>query len=1412
MKRRLAFLVAAIALPLLLLSLFPLLPAAARPRLAPPLQKVDAELRAAMAEADEPLSYLVHLEATADLRPASLPAPEEDRPAAVVQRLRQSADAAQAGLLQQLATLRQEGAVVAYESLWIVNAVAVTGSSQAVETIAARPDVARVTLDRRQRYVDEPELTGRAADDAAVTWGLERIRAPHVWHGLGVDGAGTAVAIMDTGVDWNHPALRPSYRGLGPGGSVEHQDNWYDAVESANTEPFDPNGHGTHVAGTVAGQDGIGVAPGARWLAVRAFDADGFATSSMLHLAFQWLLAPGGDPALAPDIVNGSWGGPSQNPEFLEDIAALHAAGITTVFAAGNLGPEAGTVTAPASYTDTVAVAAADRLDEVAWFSSHGPSPLTGRVKPTLAAPGTETLSTLPGGLFAYLHGTSMATPHVAGTLALLHAAAPNLGRVAAARTLTETAVTVGGSRPNNAAGWGRLDAYAALSTVVGGGWLQGVVHSDGQPVAGAALTITTPGGARLPFHTNAQGEYRARLQPGAYDLAAAAFGYLSTTVLDVNVTAGSTTTRDLNLPRLPHGTVSGRVLEAGSGRPLTATVAALQTPVTATTAADGSYTLSLPAGSYNLRASHTGHRLGEAAVTVNQGADAQRTFALAPTLRLLLVDSGDWHFNSRAGYFGDALTGLDYAHDAWTIHDPFADIPSAGQLEAYDAVIWSDPTYSPGYLGADGALSAYLKDGGNLLISGQNLGEIDGVGLGRRYWWDVQLDATYLANATAPFTVTGLAGSGYDGVSFTLNGGTSAANQTSPDQAAPAENGLTQSLLQYAGGEPASLQAGWCEDFHIVYHGFGLEGVSTSAARLDLVQRAIDYFNEPPVSAGVSLRPDGIYDYIRPGRTLTYTLRVRNLSETTTDTISIDLSGSHWPASVVTPLLTVGPCEEATTRVTVTAPPDLPPDTPHQLQVTARSGIQSDLRQTITIRHKTPGHTLLVQDERWYSQAAAYQTALDDAGLTYDVWNTTQRGSPPADLLPAYDFIFWYTGYDWFRPVTDQEVASLTRYLREGGRLFLSSQDYLYYHRHDFLTSRYLGVLDYQESVTPTVAFGGDNALLGDPAGPFPLAYPFRNWSDGVVPAPGSDIHLWHNQGMPAGIATAGGPWRTIFWSVPLETMAPADRASAITRVAGWLGDLGDSTFSVDARISSATTRTYTLTLRNLPAAAHDVAVTNTLPPSLTLLSASLSGGASYDPAARQVTWQGALPAGGQHQIVYRAAIPGDARPGARIDNTVTISYPSHRLRWQQTASTWFDAPDLSPSTLRVSPIVVMPGRIVTYSAVIRNGSLEPAAAVSATLRLPKPLTPLTPTLHSTSGSAAAITGGVRWQGDVGPGEPVTLTVAVSTTDELRSRWVPAAVVLDDGVTTSLVRDALLHILPRQIHAPIIARRGWRR
>src|SRR5690606_24415810 len=128
-----------------------------------------------------------------------------------------------------------------------------------------------------------------------VEWNVERVGAPAVWN-MGIDGTGTVVASIDTGVDWDHPGLKEKYRGYDSAtDEVDHTYSWFDAT-AGQTEPYDDQGHGTHVTGTMVGSepDGsnqVGVAPGAKYIAVKAFTAAG-GTDADLLAAAQWILAP----------------------------------------------------------------------------------------------------------------------------------------------------------------------------------------------------------------------------------------------------------------------------------------------------------------------------------------------------------------------------------------------------------------------------------------------------------------------------------------------------------------------------------------------------------------------------------------------------------------------------------------------------------------------------------------------------------------------------------------------------------------------------------------------------------------------------------------------------------------------------------------------------------------------------------------------------------------------------------------------------------------------------------------------------------------------------------------------------------------------------------------------------------------
>ena len=304
--RRALLLGALLILPLLLLGL--LLPALGAQAAAP--EKQDAALRAAIAaQPDAFQRVLVFLDRQAPLPETDPRQPRSARAAAVVAGLQEFAAATQPPLLRALDAEAQRGAVRAVEPLWIVNAVVVEATPAALERLTGRSDVARLQLDVAWPLPAVP-LTATAGVPLSTTWGVAASGAAAAQAGLGVSGQGVTIAIMDSGVDWTHPDLRPGYRGLQPDNSVIHAGNWFDAAHPTNLVPFDDVGHGTHVAGTAVGRGGTGVAPGASWIAVKISNDAGSLTISAIHAAYQWLLAPDGNPALAPDIVSGSWGNP----------------------------------------------------------------------------------------------------------------------------------------------------------------------------------------------------------------------------------------------------------------------------------------------------------------------------------------------------------------------------------------------------------------------------------------------------------------------------------------------------------------------------------------------------------------------------------------------------------------------------------------------------------------------------------------------------------------------------------------------------------------------------------------------------------------------------------------------------------------------------------------------------------------------------------------------------------------------------------------------------------------------------------------------------------------------------------------------------------------------------------------------
>jgi len=319
-----------------------------------------------------------------------------------------------------------------------------------------------------------------------VPWGVSYVKAPSVWDtattgAVDVNGDGSRdveVAVIDTGVDPSHPDLKDNIA-------------WCVSVigGTVSSDCYDGNGHGTHVAGTIAallnGYGLVGVAPGVEIYAIKALDDDGSGTFSDVIVAIDMAIRGpdgvvdrdgdglvAGDPDDdAPEVISMSLGGSYAPAELQEIIQQAYSYGIVIVAAAGNEGAD--TPSYPAAYPEVIAVGAIDSSEQVPSWSNRNPE---------VAAPGVDINSTWPGGGYNVISGTSMATPHVSAVVALMQAARmakglpilppgsfDDTGNDTVRGILHNTAKDLGVAGYDSLYGYGAVQADAAVAAALGG-------------------------------------------------------------------------------------------------------------------------------------------------------------------------------------------------------------------------------------------------------------------------------------------------------------------------------------------------------------------------------------------------------------------------------------------------------------------------------------------------------------------------------------------------------------------------------------------------------------------------------------------------------------------------------------------------------------------------------------------------------------------------------------------------------------------------------------------------------------------------------------------------------------------------------------------------------------------------------
>ncbi len=576
----------------------------------------------------------------------------------VISALQEVATLTQPRILAILDDYKAKGQVQNVKPFWLANLIALEATESAINALANLDDIGKITIDYPIELIEPIENIKPARPDnliAGVEQGLVAIHAPEAW-ALGYTGAGRVVSNLDTGVDGTHPALAARFRG-DVDGDGDNDESWYDPYTTPPwTFPRDSGTHGTHTMGTICGRtpdgDTIGVAIDAQWIASACIDRsnDLYRTIADALAAFQWIADPDGDPLTQdnPDACGNSWGIPDGyladcDETFWVAIDNVEAAGTVVIFSAGNEGSSG--LRSPADRASTYyncfsvgAINGNDPAYPIAYFSALGPSECAAgdlAIKPEVVAPGVNVRSSVPGGGYALYNGTSMASPHVTGCVAVIRQANPNLDANTIKEILMATAEDLPEASPNgedNTFGHGLINLYQAVLFAQGYGNVDGYITdaSTSAPIPGKVNVM----GLQVETHANPAGYYILGLPADTtFNLKASYFGYLPQQQ-SVYVIEDETTNLNFSLTQAPSAMLQGTVKSVTDDNIANAEVSILDTPIPPeTTNASGFYQFAtVPSGSmYRVQVKALGYSQGLDSILVQNGITNILDFSLWP-------------------------------------------------------------------------------------------------------------------------------------------------------------------------------------------------------------------------------------------------------------------------------------------------------------------------------------------------------------------------------------------------------------------------------------------------------------------------------------------------------------------------------------------------------------------------------------------------------------------------------------------------------------------------------------------------------------------------------------------------------------------------------------------------------------
>ena len=439
--------------------------------------------------------------------------------------------------------------------------------------------------------------------------------------------------------------------------------------------------------------------------------------------------------------------------------------------------------------------------------------------------------------------------------------------------------------------------------------------------------------------------------------------------------------------------------------------------------------------------------------------------------------------------------------------------------------------------------------------------------------------------------------------------------------------------------------------------------------------------------------------------------------------------------------------------------------------------------------------------------------------GFQFDYWDVGEgnpEGAPPLAVLQRYPMVIWFNGYDWFNPLTTAEEERLQTYLDGGGRLILTSQEYLFNlpdHAPSPFAQTYLGVYTHSEVLSSTLAVGVPGNPVGDQLGPYPLVFPlgYQNWTDTITPTAQASRALLSQDGLANAVTHSGGlteTWHTAFFSFGLELLDPPDMAELMRRAVGWLSWLGASTVAAGVEMAADNQIIpYTAVLRNDgPADIQSAVFTATFPPPLSLVPGSASGGATE--VEGQVVWRGPLAKKQARTLTYQALVDADTPYGTLSQQISWLGVEDQDILFDRMVAVPVNAPDWSSSRLQVRPLQARLGEVLTYTLSLTNTGLADAPLVTITNAIPPYLQVLTGTVSQNQGTAnlsQLAPRAVTWFAPLTVGQQAVFTYAARLIAIPYPFTLTNTFLVDDGFLEAEAWTATTSVIPARRYLPLI-------